>query len=220
MKYNRTILFLISIFFTSNAYCQNTKHSVSSAKIKYKLTHVSEKGTDSKPLEYSLYIKKDMSRVEMESEKGKITMISDNLADIGYMLMDNSGKKIAMKMSRNAMMKNNGVTAEPKVQITRESKTIAGYNCYKAIITSQTKDGEKIYDVWFTNDIKGNYSYDTKITELNGLMMEFEWINDGMTYQMVATSVEPDDNLSDDLFKVPNEYQIMDMTNFQGGKTK
>jgi hypothetical protein len=51
-------------------------------------------------------------------------------------------------------------------------------------------------------------------------MMEFESVNDAKTYKMVATKVELDDNLSDDLFKVPSDYQIMDMSNFMGGMKK
>ena len=220
MKSIRINLFFLALFIVGNAYSQNNKHSVTSAKIAYKITSISDKNIASKPLEFILFIKKDMSRVEMESSNGKTVMISDNLANSGYMLMDNSGNKMAMKMDRNTMMKQNGIAQEPKVQITRESKVIAGYTCYKAIITSQTKDGEKIYDVWFTNDIKGNYSFDTKIKGLNGLMMEFESVNEGTTYKMLATKVEPIDNLSDDLFKVPSEYLIMDMSKLMGGEKK
>lgn len=209
---------VLSVF--GNAYSQNTKHSVNSGKVTYKITSLSDKNIASKPMEFILFFKKDMSRVEMESEGSKSIMISDNLANTGYMLMDNSGNKIAMKMNRDAMMKKNGIAEEPKVQITRESKVIAGYTCYKAIITSNYKGETKVYDVWFTNDIKGNYSYDTKIKGLNGLMMEFESVNEGKTYKMVATKVELDDNLSDELFKVPSDYQIMDMSNFMGGMKK
>ncbi|MBP9789957.1 MAG: hypothetical protein KBD57_05420, partial [Bacteroidia bacterium] len=96
-----------------------------------------------------------------------------------------------------------------------------GYTCYKAIIKSTTKGDKETYDVRFTSDIKGNYSYETYIKGVNGLMMEFETSREGKTYKMTALSVEPMDNLSDDLFKVPSDYQIMDMSNFQGGmKTK
>ena len=47
-------------------------------------------------------------------------------------------------------------------------------------------------------------------------MMEFESAQDGKSYKMVATKVDLEDNLSDDLFKVPADYQIMDMSNFMG----
>ena len=216
MRTIRTTLFILVLFACGSAFSQNTKHTVSSAKIAYKITSVSDKNIASKPLEYILYIKKDMSRVEMQSDKGTTVMISDNLANTGYLLMENSGNKMAMKMNRDAMMKKSGVATETKVQITRESKVIAGYTCYKAIITSNYKDDTKVYDVWFTNDIKGNYSYDTKINGLNGLMMEFESAQDGKSYKMVATKVDLEDNLSDDLFKVPADYQIMDMSSFMG----
>ncbi|MFZ7115999.1 MAG: DUF4412 domain-containing protein [Bacteroidota bacterium] len=220
MRSIRIILLFMVLSVFGNAYSQNTKHSVNSGKVTYKITSLSDKNIASKPMEFILFFKKDMSRVEMESEGSKSIMISDNLANTGYMLMDNSGNKIAMKMNRDAMMKKNGIAEEPKVQITRESKVIAGYTCYKAIITSNYKGETKVYDVWFTNDIKGNYSYDTKIKGLNGLMMEFESVNEGKTYKMVATKVELDDNLSDELFKVPSDYQIMDMSNFMGGMKK
>ncbi len=220
MKFIKTYLFFLALLISAGVNSQNTKHSVTSAKIVYRVTLITEKGVNNKPLDYTLYLKKDMSRVEMESEKGKMVMISDNLGKSGYTLMDNSGQKIAMKMNMSKMMAKNGNLSEPKVVITRESKVIAGYTCYKAIVTSQTKEGERVYDVWFTNDIKGNYSYETNINGLNGLMMEFESERDGKTYKMVAVNVEPDDSISDELFKVPSDYQIIDMSNFQGGRKR
>ncbi len=215
-SYHYLSLFII-LFFSKTALSQNTKHSVSSAKIEYQISLTNDKELSKPPMEYTLFIKNDMSRVEMNGGKAKIVMISDNLANLGYMLMDNSGSKIAMKMNREMELKKKGISKEPKVEITRESKMIAGYPCFKAIITSETDKGIKTYDVWFTNEIKGNYSYETKINGLNGLMMEFENVNEGKTYKMTATKVDLEDNLSDDLFKVPSDYQIMDMSNFQGG---
>lgn len=221
MKFVKTTMLILAICISTIANSQNTKHSISSAKIVYQITQTTSKDVAKKPMEYTLYIKKDMSRVEMESEKGKITMISDNLSHTGYMLMDNPGAKIAMKMNLQAELEKKGLNKDPEVEITRESKVIAGYTCYKAIIKSTIKDEVKSYDVWFTSDIKGDYSYDTKIKGVNGLMMEFENTRDGKSYKMTALSVEPMDNISDDLFKVPSDYQIMDMSNFQGGmKTK
>ncbi|HQW00167.1 MAG TPA: DUF4412 domain-containing protein [Bacteroidia bacterium] len=221
MKFFTTTLLLAALCISSIGYSQNSKHSISSAKIVYRITQTTTKEVAIKPMEYTLFIKKDMSRVEMESEKGKMTMISDNLARTAYMLMDNSGSKIAMKMNLEAEMQKKGIDKDPEVEITRESKVIAGYTCYKAIIKSTTKGDKETYDVWFTSDIKGNYSYETNIKGVNGLMMEFETSREGKTYKMTALSVEPMDNLSDDLFKVPSDYQIMDMSNFQGGmKTK
>jgi GLPGLI family protein len=220
MKTLRTNLLFLMLLVFGNVYSQNTKHSVYSAKVTYKVTAISDKTVAEKPIEFILFMKKDMSRLEMQSEEGKTVMISDNLANIGYILMNTTDQKMAMKMDRSTTMKQNDVDPEPKVVLTRESKIIAGYTCYKAIITAKTKEGENVYNVWFTNDIKGNYSYDTKIKGINGLMMEFDSVKDGKTYKMVATKVELDDNLSDELFKVPSDYQIMDMSNFMGGMKK
>ncbi len=217
MKFIQTTLLIVAICISTIANSQNTKHTITSAKIVYQITQTTSKEIAKKPMEYTLYVKKDMSRVEMNTEGSKVTMISDNLAHSGYMLMDNPGSKIAMKMNLDAELKKKGLDKDPEVEITRESKIIAGYTCYKAIIKSVGKEGAKTYDVWFTSDIKGNYSYDTKIKGVNGLMMEFESMRDGKTYKMTALSVEPMDNMSDELFKVPADYQIMDMSNFQGG---
>ena len=217
MKLFRPALLVLAILISASVKSQNTKHSITSAKIVYRITETSSKEVAKKPIDYTLYIKKDLSRVEMESEKGKMTIINDNLAKTGYMLMDNAGTKIAMKMNLESELKKKGVDSDAKVEITRESKVIAGYTCYKAIITSTTKEGPKSYDVWFTNDIKGDYSYENKVKGVNGLFMEFEDTRNGKTFKMTATSVEPSDNLSDDLFKVPSDYQLMDMPSFPGG---
>ncbi len=227
MKYYASLLLLVAVLFLAgNCKAQNTKHVITSAKVVYDVTLVSSENAAAEsvgledPIEYTLYFKKAMSRVEMNSGENKISIISDNLSNKGTMLMDMNGMKMAMKMDSLSPVKKNGQTVKPAVVITRESKLIAGYLCYKANVTSVTKSGTKSYVVWFNSELKGNYSYDTKVEGINGLMMEFESKSEGKVYKMTAKSVDTNDILADDLFVIPSDYKIVDKSGFKSGMSK
>ena len=190
MKFFTTTLLLAALCISSIGYSQNSKHSISSAKIVYRITQTTTKEVAIKPMEYTLFIKKDMSRVEMESEKGKMTMISDNLARTAYMLMDNSGSKIAMKMNLEAEMQKKGIDKDPEVEITRESKVIAGYTCYKAIIKSTTKGDKETYDVWFTSDIKKKYGITDYTTRLASTDVIKEKVSTAYSQFVISRTVQ------------------------------
>jgi GLPGLI family protein len=172
------------------------------------------------PKEMTLYFKEDFSRAEMAMPTGgNMVMISDFKAKVNYVLMNMGANKMAIKSTEAELnAKKSGVA--PKVTTTRELKEIAGYSCYKAIVTFTTGKGEKSMDVWFTNQIHAHNSYTNSIDGITGLMMEFESTENGRTMKLTAKSVEPIDNLEPTLFQVPSDYKIMNASDMMKGKRK
>ncbi len=84
-----------------------------------------------------------------------------------YILKENSGEIFKIRYPNN----------QYDWKITKETKTILGHKCYKAIATYKTydygreMDYEKRFVVWFTNDIPKSYG-PVNLTGLPGLVLE------------------------------------------------
>jgi GLPGLI family protein len=216
-------IFTFFLLLLTNLPAQNTKHSLISGKIVYEINFpVNEQrpqAKESMPKEMTLYFKEDFSRTEVSMPTGTMVMISDFKAKVNYMLMQMGTNKMAIKSTEAEVnAKKSGVA--PKVTVTRESKVIAGYSCYKAIVTYTSAKGERSIDVWFTNQIHAHNSYTTSIDGITGVMLEFESTENGHTMKLTAKSVEPIDILDPALFQVPADYKIMNAADMMKGKKK
>lgn len=147
------------------------------------------------------------------------------------LVIDAMGSKMAVKQTKEEMEKEEAKFKEkspdPKIEYTSETKTIAGYECKKAIVTmvvGKDKKEEK-FDVWYTD--KFNYlDKDGKtkgeIKGLKGIPFEYTSFRNGFKSKLVAkeVSLEP---VSDEKFKLSTEgCQMMTMEELKmmgrGGK--
>lgn len=98
------------------------------------------------------------SKIMMEptnmGDKGNMKFIIDNSNNTKYMLMVNNGQKMAMLVDPFVEDKLAEKTAEPKIIITQEYRTIDGYKCNKVI--AQTE--EVTTDLWLTQEAGLSYS--------------------------------------------------------------
>lgn len=86
--------------------------------------------------------------------QGQMTIIVDHAAKKQYMLMDGNGQKLAMAMEMTDIEKTIEQTKDPKITITKETKTIDTYKCTKVI----TETEENTNEMWLTQDLGLNYS--------------------------------------------------------------
>ena len=83
------------------------------------------------------------------------------------LLIDFMGTKYAIKRNAEDIAKDSNKTPTPTLNITNETKQIAGYTCKKAILTTKQDDGTTQNDtVFFTKEI-GN----SKILLFNSLVI-------------------------------------------------
>jgi hypothetical protein len=209
---------LLSILSTTYSFAQTTKRQIVSGKIIFDISYPDSQ-FDSQtlaalPTESVMYFKNNMVKVDVSMVMGKTSVISDNNSGEGTMLMDMMGNKWAVKMNKEDVAKNRSIEGKPKVENTKESKAIAGYTCYKSIVTINTDDGPKSFDAWFTNDLKVKNSFANQIEGINGFMMEFLAIQNGMSMKMSARSVEPME-IADSEFKIPSGYEVKTMEDLQ-----
>ncbi|MDF2448183.1 MAG: hypothetical protein K0R26_687 [Bacteroidota bacterium] len=147
------------------------------------------------------------------------------------MLMEQMGNKIAIKQTKEEMekeaAKSKDKPTDPKIEYLNETKTIAGYECKKAVITTVGKDKkEEKMEVWYSDKFE-NPNKEGKgrgqgfMKGFKGLPFEFSNAQGGMKFTMIAKAVSTDPiddskfNLSTDGYKMMTMDELKAM---QGGK--
>ena len=94
-----------------------------------------------------------------------------------------------------------------KIDYVDGAKTIAGYNCKKAIVT--INDSVKT-TVWYTPDLEINTSTGMAggFDDIKGFVMSFEMMQNGLTLIYTVTGIDTT-AVGDDVFKVPAGYDQM-----------
>ncbi len=140
--------------------------------------------------ELKVFFKEKKSRTEFTSAFSSNTTISDE--NTTTTLVDAMGQKYFYKMNKAEMEKENKKSPEPKITYTEEKKTIATYECKKAIIESKDEKGEthKI-DVWYTDKIQSSSTGKSsgQFKNLKGAPLEFSMNQGQFKMQMSATNV-------------------------------
>ncbi len=147
------------------------------------------------------------------------------------MLMEQMGNKIAMKQTKEEMEKAEAKVkekpADPKIEYTNETKTIAGYECKKAIVTTVGKDKkEEKMEMWYSDKFEnpnkeGKGRGQNVMKGLKGMPFEYAGGQGGMKFKMTAKEVSTDP-VSDSKFVLSTEgYKVMtadELKAMQGGK--
>ena len=187
--------------------------------ITYKITvegsGVTDEMKNMMPKSMIMSVKGNKSRSEMVMSMGKTVSITDGDSKTTTTLMDMMGQKLAIQMSTDEIMKEISDAPEAKVEVTSETKEIAGYLCKKAIVTIAEEDQEII--VYFTEELgTGAMNFDNpQFKDINGVMLEFEMPGDEFSMHFVATSVEKK-NVEDSEFTIPEGYQVKTKEELKG----
>ena len=123
------------------------------------------------------------------------------------------GKK-AVKTTQKELASSEKFDKEASIEITEETKVIAGYKCQKAIITNSE---DNVVEYWFTSDFKLSAGLHANANSLiPGIALEFSIDKKGMTMTYTATSISKE--VSDDVTfetSIPEGYDIMTMEEIQ-----
>lgn len=148
--------------------------------------------------ELKVYFKDSKSRTEFTNAFSSNTTVSDE--NNTTTLVDAMGQKFFYKMTKAEMEKEQKKNPEPKITYLDEKKTIAGYECKKALIEAKDEKGEtQKMDVWYTDKIRSGTNVgrgSSQFKNLKGAPLEFS-MNQGqfkmkMTATNVSTSPMPD----------------------------
>jgi GLPGLI family protein len=181
--------------------------------ITYKISYPDSKFTESQlamfPKVMNVTVKGTKAKTEMKTGMGNQTEITDYVEKTKVALLDMMGQKYAIKETMAEIQKEMDKEPKATVELTTETKTIVGYSCKKAIITTND-DGEKTtFEVWFTSEL-GNkeINFDNALyKDIDGMLMEFTIKQPQFTMMFTVSNIEKK-GVSAKEFEIPSEYTL------------
>ncbi|MEI6899056.1 MAG: DUF4412 domain-containing protein [Bacteroidota bacterium] len=181
--------------------------------ITYKISISDSKFSESQlamfPKTMTVSVKGTKSRTELNSGMGTQIEITDYTDKTKISLLNMMGQKYAIKQTAADIEKENTKEPKGKVEITSETKTIAGYSCKKALVTTE-EDGEKtVFEVWFSEDFgMKEMNFDNPLyKDINGALMEFTQKTPQFSMKFSVSSIEKKSVPAKD-FEIPSDYKI------------
>lgn len=171
-------------------------------------------------MESTTFFKDKKSLTEMNSMMYSYKILNDENGQL--FLMDQMGNKFFTRTSKAELDKDAEVSKDkaPKIEYVNETKSIAGYDCKKAIITATTKEGEMKSDVWYTDKVP-NYTSGKNaemFKGLKGMPLEFSFNQRGMKMKMTAKALSFE-KVPDSKFVVTTDgYTEKKMDDLKAGK--
>lgn len=178
-------------------------------KISYPDSKFSEAQLNMFPKVMTVSVKGSKARTEMNVGGGTTVEILDYVAKTKVALINMMGQKFAIKQTKQEIEKENAEQPKGTVNVTNDTKNIAGYNCKKAIVTSDEDGVKTTFEVWFTEEIGGkDANFDNPLyKDINGVMMEFIIKTPQITMKLSATGVEKKAVPAKD-FEIPADYTL------------
>lgn len=161
------------------------------------------------PKTMTLTVKGSDSRNEAVSAMGTMGEITNYSKKFTVTLIGMMGKKFAIKKTLEEITKDQGNDPKAVVQMTGETKDVAGYKCKKAVITIDNNGKKTTIDAWFTDELGGkelNWGNAT-YRDIEGMLMEYTLTEQGMTMKYSAASVEKK-AVNDSEFEIPADYKL------------
>ena len=138
----------------------------------------------------TVYLKGNNSRTDMVSSLGNETTIHNGKSGNAVILKEFSGQKLMIKLSKENWEEKNKAYNGTRFELTSEEKTIAGYNCKKAI--AKMADG-KTFIVYYAADITvANKEYDPTFLNLPGIAMQYEIESGKMKFKYTVSKISFD----------------------------
>lgn len=181
--------------------------------ITYKISYPDNKFTESQmamfPKILTVTIKGEKSRTELHTGMGNTIEISDYATKTKTTLLDMMGQKFAIRSTWEEIQKEMESEAKGQVQLTGETKVIAGYTCKKAIVTVDEKGTKYTFDVFFNSELGPKAAnFDNPVyKDIDGVMLEFSMHTPQFTMKFTATAIDKKSIPAKD-FEIPQDYTL------------
>ncbi len=164
------------------------------------------------PNEMVVILKNNKSKSILPTAMGDQITIFNGESKARVNLIDILGQKIAIKESSKEIEIERNKYDKTTVNLSIETKEIAGYLCKKAEIevNAADSDGVSKFDVFYTEELGNlgiNYS-DALFNKINGVMLQYEINTKGLIMKFTAEKIQATE-ISDEEFKIPAGYKEM-----------
>jgi GLPGLI family protein len=168
-----------------------------------------------KGAEVITYMTKDQRRVDINMPIQSTSAIMDEKSKSITTLMDIMGQKYMIKQSAEEWKKEEEKMPETSIKYTTETKTIAGYLCKKAEVTTISKEGkEETMNVYYTEEIPAA-TLKQAYKGLKGFPLEYSMKQGGVSMKFIAKSISKE-TVPASMFELPKEgYKETTMEEFQ-----
>ena len=202
------ILFCVSLFSCKNLTTEKIEEGTIEYEISYPFPNESSISAELMPSTLVYQFKEGYTLSTISASMGVFNT---------YIITDRDNKKLTQglkimgkkyKVEFDQKQINEMIAMEPKmkIQLTEETKVIAGYKCKKAICSYPDTTLPSL-EVFYTNDIKQDKAnwYST-YKEIDGVLMEFYVKRYGIHMKLIAKSVLKDP-VENNIFKLDGDYK-------------
>lgn len=200
-----TLLFLFT--FSGASFAQKNFTGKIIYQITYPGANLSEDETQMLPNEMTLTISDDYLKTSLPSKLGATEIIFNLKDNSSTALIDNNGNKFAITNEDDNSRENEKA---PVVDLTNETKEIAGHQCKLAYVTAFEENGtpRPKVAVYYAEDIQhpGIYKLLPELKGLPGFPLEYEIKGGDISQKLQAIRVHRH-KVSDNEFKIPAEYE-------------
>lgn len=211
MKLNFFFAFFLAALLSSSAFGQKTTkvvYSMSMASDNPQMESMKSMFEGSK-LEVLANDKFCRANVTLGSLTTTSTII-DATTHNAILLMTGMTGNMAMKLNADDLKKQDAQQNEFAVTLIDSVKEIAGYNCKKAIMTT---DDSMQFDMWYTTDLKIGDLSGTPLEygKIPGVPLEFSMHKGPLTMKCTATTIDLNATVDSSTFDmtIPDGYKLM-----------
>ncbi len=200
-------MFVILFFTTTPASASKPFEGVVTFKISYPGSKFTESQLTMFPKILTVTIKGSKSKTEIATGMGNQTEITDYIGKSKIGLINMGGQKFAVKTSAEEIEKEIAKAPKPSIELSNETKMIAGYPCKKATITVDENGKKSTYEVFYTSDLGTKQAnFDNPLyKDIDGILLEFSMKTPQFMMKFTATAVEKK-SISGKEFDVPADY--------------
>ncbi|MEI7661249.1 MAG: DUF4412 domain-containing protein [Bacteroidota bacterium] len=198
------------VLFSSNTLMSGKPfEGVITYKISYPENKISESQMAMFPKVFTVSVKGNNSRTDLQLNGGNQVQILNYTEKTIVTLINMMGQKYAIKQTSAEIEKDIAKEPKPVVELSGETKVIAGYTCKKAVITVNDDGVKSTYEAYFTDELGSALSnFDSPIYKnIEGALMEFSVKSHDINMKFSASSVEKR-SLSPKDFEIPSDYTL------------
>jgi GLPGLI family protein len=142
---------------------------------------------------------------------GPISYIFNIKNQVATLVFDYQGKTYAVQSVNNTRKTLIDKKAlEVVVTPEKEEQDVKGWSCQKAIVSQQIGPATKIFTAYYTESLPMTYDH---LEGLNGLLMDYEWQEDGLIKRHIAVYVRKQ-KVPDKRFNIPSHAKKINYDEF------
>ena len=181
--------------------------------ITYKITYPDSKFSESQlamfPKVLTVSVKGSKSRTDLQMSGMTTVTIDDYAEKTSVSLLNMMGQKYAIKQTTAEIEKENTAAGTTTVELSDETKVIAGYTCKKAVVTVNDDGVKTTYEVFYSSELGTKVAnFNNPIyKDIDGVLLEFSMKTQMGNMKFTATDVEKKSLAAKD-FEIPSDYTL------------